>query len=104
MVRVDIPKDSVEMFCRRWKIVQLALFGSVLRDDFGPHSDIDVLVTFASDADWSLFDLADMEDELVKIFSRKIDLVSKKGIEESRNVTRKQNILGSARVIYDSAA
>ena len=104
VVRVNVPHDRIKGFCVKWKISQLALFGSVLRDDFSPASDVDVLVSFAPDADWSLFDLADMEAELAKLFGRKVDLASKKGIEQSRNPIRKQEILGSAQVIYDEAA
>jgi predicted nucleotidyltransferase len=96
--------DRIESFCSKWKISQLALFGSVLRDDFGPESDIDVLVTFAPDARWTLFDLSDMEDDLAAIFGRQVDLVSKRGIEQSRNPLRKEQILSSAQVIYDAAA
>lgn len=104
MVHISIPEDRIESFCSKWKVSQLALFGSVLRDDFSPDSDIDVLVTFIPDAKWSFFDLSDMEDDLTAIFGRKIDLISKKGIEQSRNPIRKEQILSSAQVIYDSAA
>jgi predicted nucleotidyltransferase len=62
--RIVIPKERIADFCRRWKITELALFGSVLREDFRADSDVDVLVTFAPDATWSPFDHVDMEDEL----------------------------------------
>ncbi len=99
-VRIDIPKDQVAAFCKRWKITELAVFGSVLRDDFRPDSDVDVLVTFAPDAKWSLFDHVDMEDELEKILGRPVDLVSRRGIERSRNPFRRKAILESARVVH----
>ena len=97
---IEIPQDKVVNFCQRWKITEFALFGSVLRDDFHSDSDIDVLATFAPDAQWSLFDHVDMQDELEAIFGRKVDLVSRRGIEHSRNYIRRKAILSSAKVIY----
>ena len=98
--RIVIPKERIADFCRRWKITELALFGSVLRDDFRPDSDIDVLVTFARDATWSLFDHVDMEDELEAILGRSVDVVSRRGIERSRNPSRRRAILESAQVVH----
>ena len=97
---IEIPKEKIVEFCRKWKIREFALFGSVLRDDFRPDSDIDVLVTFDENAHHSLFDLVDMQDELKEIFGREVDLVSKRGIESSRNYIRKNAILSSAEAIY----
>ncbi len=97
---IDIPRDQIADFCRRWKIAELALFGSVLRDDFRPDSDVDVLVTFAADAQWSLFDHVDMEDELKEILGRPVDLVNRRGIERSRNPFRRKAILESAQVVH----
>jgi uncharacterized protein len=97
---IEIPKDQITDFCRRWKITELALFGSVLRDDFRPDSDVDVLVTFAPDARWSLFDHVDMEDELRRILGRPVDLVNRRGIERSRNPLRRRAILESAQVVH----
>ena len=95
-----MPADKLADFCRRWKIVEFAMFGSVLRDDFRPDSDIDVLVTFAPNAGWSLFDHVQMQDELKAIFNRSVDLVSRRGIERSRNYIRRKAILSSAEVIH----
>src|SRR4030043_898074 len=97
---IEMPKEKIAEFCRKWKIREFALFGSVLRDDFRPDSDIDVLVTFDESAHHSLFDLVDMQDELKEIFGREVDLVSKRGIESSRNYIRRNVILGSAEAIY----
>jgi predicted nucleotidyltransferase len=97
---IEIPKEKIVEFCKKWKIREFAFFGSVLRDDFQPDSDIDVLVTFDEDAHHSLFDLVDMQDELKVIFGREVDLVSKRGIESSRNYIRKNAILSSAEAIY----
>jgi predicted nucleotidyltransferase len=100
MIGIKLPKDKIADFCHRWQIVELALFGSVLRDDFRPDSDVDVLVTFAPDARWGLFDLVHMQDELKAIFEREVDLVSRRGIEASRNYIRRKAILDSTEVIY----
>ncbi len=97
---IPIERGIVEAFCRKWKISELALFGSVLRDDFRPDSDVDVLVSFAQEADWSLLDHMAMEEELAGILGRKVDLVSRRAIERSANRIRRQAILGSAEVVY----
>lgn len=93
------PTQLVE-FSQRWDIAELALFGSVLRDDFRDDSDVDVLITFAPDARKGLLTLAKMQYELEAILNRKVDLVSKKSIEQSHNAIRRQAILASAQVIY----
>jgi hypothetical protein len=98
--RIPIDYDKVTEFCRRWKITELALFGSVLRDDFRPDSDVDVLVTFAPDAEWSLFDDVDMEEELSAIFGRKVDLVSRRAVERNDNWIRRKAILSTAEPYY----
>ena len=80
--------------------MELALFGSALRDDFGPESDVDVLVSFDRDAKLTLFDMSRMEEELEAMFGRRVDIVSRRGIEASRNHLRRKAILDSAEVIY----
>ena len=99
-MNVEIPKEKIADFCRKWKITELSLFGSVLRDDFRPGSEIDVLVTFARDAEWSLLDHMAMEEELSAIFGRKVDLVSRKAIERSENYIRRNAILKTAQPYY----
>jgi uncharacterized protein len=99
-IQIELPIDQIADFCKRWKITGFALFGSVLRDDFRPDSDIDVLVTFAPDADWSLFHKVDMLDELKAIFRRDVDLVERPAIERSSNYIRRKAILGYAKSIY----
>ena len=98
--RIAIPQKEIADFCRRWKIAEFALFGSVLRDDFEPDSDMDVLVTFAPDARWGLFALYKMEQELKAIFGREVDLATRGGVEASRNYIRRKAILSSAQVIH----
>ena len=97
---IDIPRDAIASFCKRWQVTELALFGSVLRDDFGQESDMGVLVRFEEEARHTLFDLDRMEEELTTIFGRKVDLVSWRGVEQSRNYIRRKAILDSAEVIY----
>ncbi len=97
---INIAKEKIADFCQRWKIVELALFGSVLRDDFRPDSDVDVLVTFAPDAEWGLFDHVRMEEELSSIFGRKVDMVSRSAIERSDNWIRREAILETAEPYY----
>ena len=95
-----IRSDAVERFCRRWKIRVLSIFGSALRDDFGPASDVDVLVTFELSADWSLFDHMQMKEELEVLLGRKVDLVNRRAIERSPNWIRRDAILNSAETVY----
>jgi uncharacterized protein len=97
---IEIQINQIEEFCDRWQIAEFALFGSVLRDDFRSNSDIDVMVQFHSEAHLTLFDLAEMENELKVIFQRDIDLVTRKDITASRNHLRRNAILSSAQVIY----
>jgi len=99
-LKIDVPEREIAAFCSRWHIVELALFGSALREDFGPDSDLDVLVTFAPEADWGLLDHLRMEDELARLFGRKIDLFTKRAVEQSHNWLRRQEILNTAEVIY----
>lgn len=97
---IHFPQEAIEAFCRRWRITELAVFGSALRDDFRPDSDIDLLVQFSPDARWTLLDFVRMQDELSAILGRRVDLVSRKGIERSKNARRRKSILDSAEVIY----
>jgi predicted nucleotidyltransferase len=95
--RVQLPTAAIEDFCRRWQVVELALFGSVLREDFTAHSDIDVLVTFAPENRRSLFDLVDMQDELAALLRRQVDLVTRGSL---RNPYRRHEILTTRQVVY----
>jgi uncharacterized protein len=93
--RIEVPQQALDAFCRKWKITEFAFFGSVVRDDFGPDSDVDVLVSFAPDAAYTLFDLVHMEDDLREIFGRDVDLVTRKAVERNSNEWRRDAILGS---------
>lgn len=94
-VQIEIPQEKIAAFCRKWKVRELSLFGSVLREDFRPESDVDVLVSFAQDAPWSLFDIVNMRDELAEIFGRKVDLVEREAVEQGSNPFRKRHILNN---------
>jgi predicted nucleotidyltransferase len=98
--RINVPDEVVADFCRRWKITQIEAFGSVLRDDFGPDSDIDLLVTFDPEARYGLFDLVRMESEMAEVVGRHVDLIDRRGVEESTNPFRRHSILTTARVVY----
>lgn len=95
-----LPDAPLRAFGQRSRITELALFGSALRDDFGPNSDIDLLVRFAPDATPTLFDMVTMQDELSEILGRPVDLVSRRAIEASHNPIRRKAILETAKVIY----
>ncbi len=99
-ITIQLPHNQIKSFCHKWQITELALFGSALRDDFGSDSDIDLLVTFVPEAQWTLFDHVTMQAELGAMLERDVDLVSRRGIERSRNSIRRQEILQSAQVIY----
>jgi predicted nucleotidyltransferase len=94
---IPFDSDRIADFCHRWRITEFALFGSAIRDDFRPDSDVDVLVTFEPGAPWTLWDLSRMRSELQAIFGREVDLVEKKAL---RNPFRRQAILANQRVIY----
>jgi predicted nucleotidyltransferase len=92
--------DEIEAFCRKWQITRFELFGSVLRDDFDPQSDVDVLVTFADGVRWTFRDDLAMERELAALFGRSVDLIERRLVEQSPNWVRRRHILGTARPIY----
>ncbi len=96
-LRIDVPTERLVGFCRKWKVTELALFGSVLREDFGPESDVDVLVDLAPGHGLDLFDWVEMIDELKDLFGREVDLVSKRGL---RNPFRRHRILTTREVIH----
>ena len=96
-LHIAIDREQLADFCRRWKITELAFFGSVLRDDFRSDSDVDVLADFEPDAPWSLWDHVDMEEELKTMFGREVDLVGKRAL---RNPFRRHEILTTKEVVY----
>jgi predicted nucleotidyltransferase len=97
---LTISRDKIADFCQRWKITEFALFGSVLRDDFRPDSDIDVLVTFMPGASWRFYDLISMKEELENMFGRPVDLVETRLVERSENYVRREHILNHMETVY----
>ncbi len=97
-----VPVDKVADFCRRWKIQELALFGSALRENFRADSDLDFMATFAADADWSLLDHVQMQLELERLFHRPVDLISRRALEQSHNRLLREEILGTARILFQT--
>ena len=97
---IDIDPGQVEQFCRANKIVGLALFGSILRDDFGPESDVDVLVEFEKDAAVGFFALSEMEHELTGMFGRRAEIHTYRGLHP----LYRDDVLRSATVQYEEAA
>lgn len=98
---VDLSKGDIKELCRKYGVEELAVFGSVLRDDFRPDSDVDFLVVFKDDdyGPW-MVKLTGLEEDLSGLLGRKVDLVSKRAIQQSENYIRKRHILDSAKVIY----
>src|SRR5215211_7305345 len=92
-----LPRKKIAEFCKRWSINEFSVFGSVLRDDFGPDSDIDVLVSIDPKAHIGLFEIAQMQIELEEMFKRPVDLVEKEGL---RNPYRRSEILSIAQLVY----
>lgn len=97
---INLPMEKIQAFCQQWQVIEFTLFGSVLRDDLRPDSDIDVMVQFAPEACPTFSTLDRMEAELQEMFQREVDLVTRQGIETSLNYLRRRGIFSSAQVIY----
>ena len=95
--RFTIPRKKIAAFCQRWNVSEFSVFGSAIRKDFGPKSDVDVLVVFEPDAPVGLFEMGRMQVELEILFHRPVDLVEKAGL---RNPYRRREILETAQIIY----
>jgi predicted nucleotidyltransferase len=95
-----VPESEIARFCQRWHIRELAVFGSALRSDFGPNSDVDVLITFSPEAEWGLLDHVQMQQELQVLFHRKVDLISRRALERSRNWLLRREILNTAETLF----
>jgi predicted nucleotidyltransferase len=95
--RLGVEPERIDAFCRKWRIRELSLFGSALRDDFRPDSDVDLLVVFEPDAGWDLWNIIEMEEELEQEFGRKVDLVEKRAL---KNPFRRYDILTTRQVLF----
>ncbi len=97
---LNVSDSALQAFCQKWRIVEVDLFGSALRPDFGPDSDIDLLVVYAEDAQPTLFDEGQMQEELEALFGRPVHFMTKRAVEQSSNPIRREAILESASPIY----
>jgi uncharacterized protein len=95
-----VSDSEIARFCQRWRIRELALFGSALRSDFGPGSDVDVLVTFSPEAEWGLLDHVQMQQDLQILFHRNVNLISRRALERSRNWLLRREILNTAEPLF----
>jgi uncharacterized protein len=98
--RLNLTPTIIQTFCQKWNIIEFLVFGSALRDDFRPDSDLDILVNFAPNSPWTILDLATMQQELEELSDRPVDLIEKRVIENSRNWIRRNEILNTAQVVY----
>jgi hypothetical protein len=96
-VQVAVDPNRIAEFCRKWRVKELSIFGSAVRDDFRPDSDVDVLVVYEDEAEWDLWDHMHAEEELKQLFGRKVDLVEKSAVT---NPFRRHHILNNREVIY----
>lgn len=92
-----VSDDHIADFCRRWKITEMSVFGSVVREDFRPDSDIDVLVSFEAGAGWSLLDVVTIQEELAALLGRPVNLIEEAAL---RNPYRRAAILDSKQIVY----
>ena len=95
--KIDVYRGEIIDFCRKWKVKEFSVFGSILSADFNKDSDVDILLTFSKEAAYSLFDLFEMQEELETIFGREVDIIEKDGL---RNPIRRKAILRSCEVVY----
>lgn len=101
---LGVSEEALRAFCQKWHVVELDLFGSVLRADFGPESDVDLLVVYAKDAHPTLFDEGQMQEELEALFGRPVHFMTKRAVEKSSNPIRRKAILESATPVYVESA
>ncbi len=97
---IEVPDEALREMCRKWKIRRLELFGSARSGRLGPDSDIDFLVEFEANEQWSLMDLVRAEEDFSRLLGRKADLVDRKNLERSANLIRRDAILNSTEVVY----
>lgn len=99
-LRIPLPMEEIARFCRRWNIARLEVFGSALRDDFRPDSDLDLVATYAPQARWSLLDRMRMKFELEALLGRQVDLLNRRALEKAKRPLRAAAILAEAQAVY----
>ncbi len=97
---IDIPKEKIAGFCKKWRVREFSFFGSVVGKNFRPDSDVDVMVDFEPDSRHTLFDMVSMKEELEGIFGREVDILTRRAVEESLNYIRRKGILSSLEPVY----
>jgi len=97
---LEVSPEQIAAFCQKWGIVELSVFGSVLRDDFTSESDVDVLFVLGDNVTMSLFSMLDAQEELAILVGRPVDFIEKSQVQKSPNYIRRKIILNSAQVIY----
>lgn len=97
---INFNQHELDLICQKWNISELSFFGSVIREDFGAKSDIDILVEFHPDAIITLSKFERIRIDFENFFGRKVDLVSKRAVVESRNALRRKAVLSTFRVLY----
>lgn len=97
---LPVKEDHIAAFCRKWGIRELAVFGSVLRPDFGPESDVDFLVTYQEGRKPEWLRILDMQEELSALVGRPVDIIDRRNVERSENYIKRKHILQSAQVLY----
>lgn len=99
---INLDSEAVHSFCRKWKISELSVFGSVLGNEFGPKSDLDFVVEFEANSDWDLSDIADMSEDLSRILGREVDVITQYALKTSPNWLLRKRILSSMETVYAS--
>jgi predicted nucleotidyltransferase len=94
---IEVPTERLAEFAKKWRIVELSLFGSVVNGDFREDSDVDVMVAFEKEARWSLWDVVDMQDELRAIFGCDVDIVERDAV---KNPFVRRSIMGTRKIVY----
>lgn len=92
---MNVDPEAMREFGRRWKLAEIGVFGSAVRGELGPDSDVDFLVSYDADAEWDLFDLMDMADELGHMIGRRADVLTRDAVERCDNVRLRRAILSS---------
>ena len=96
----QLDMQAIETLCQRWRIVELSLFGSAQRGELRPDSDVDVLVSFEEGAEPTLFGFSRLSRELGELLGRDVDVLTRRGVEDSRNPYRRREILSTAETLY----
>jgi uncharacterized protein len=97
---IELDSEAIRAFCKKWKVTELTAFGSILRDDFGPDSDLDFLIEWADDVKWDLVDYMNMVEELQRMFGRKVDLLSRYALVHDSNPMFRRSVLSHTERIY----